>query len=389
LITGATYFSTKKISRTIFAFLMTYTAFFIMSSAPSLIVYAIDSSHLQANAAIVASKIASPTSFLNNEITQIFNAINIKMTLIYTVAFVTLLLALAHTFYRTISISLWRNIRPIQSLYHIGLLVVGMSVAVTFRHTFIPIHFFSILAFFILCCGIIAAWYSTVIFNDIIDIDIDRISNPQRPLITQVIDVETYRDIGYLLFVISLIFVAMINAPAATILMGYHAISFLYNTPPLRLKRFPLIATLLAAIASFFIVVIGYVTVTSSHSLAGFPPQIAILLIIAYTVSLPIKDLKDIAGDAQNHVYTIPVLCGEKYGRLIIGIGVFGSFILSVITLNNWALFWPALCAGSLCFWSIVGHNTKGFVFGPHAVLRVVFVIVVIYGAILGSSLLM
>jgi hypothetical protein len=71
----------------------------------------------------------------------------------------------------------------------------------------------------------------------------------------------------------------------------------------------------------------------------------------------------------------------------MIAVGIFSSFILSVLTLNNWMLFWPAIFAGSLCFWSLVGTDKVGFIFGPHAILRVIFVIVTIYGAILASSL--
>jgi hypothetical protein len=273
LITGATYISTHNIFRTILACAITYTVFFLMSALPSLITFAINDAHLQATSAIVASEIASPTSFLNNAITNAFNAINIKMTMLYVIIFLTLIVMIAHIFHRNISVSLWRNIRPIQSMYHIGLLIVGLCVAMIFNNAPLSIHFYSILAFMILCISIISAWYSTVVFNDIIDIEIDRISNKKRPLIEKVIDQETYRDIGYALFIISLALMTMINMHAAAILLGYHAISFLYNTPPLRLKRFPFIATFLAAIASFFIVAIGYVVISPQHDLTGFPPQ--------------------------------------------------------------------------------------------------------------------
>lgn len=388
LISIATYVSTKNVRRAAMAFIVTYTIFFIMSSTPSLLTYTLDNARYNANAAIVASKIASPTTIFNNQIGDALNAINIKMTLLYTAILTILLLIISYRFRRALSISLWRNMRPIQSLYHIGLLIVGIFTAIIFGNIHVSLDFFSLIAFAILCCGIIMAWYSTVVFNDIIDIDIDRISNVQRPLVKKMIDPEAYRSIGHLFCLLSLIFVAMLNVYAAAVLLGYHAISYLYNTPPLRLKRFPIVATFLAAIASFFIVVIGYVIVVPSHSLIGFPPQIAILLIISYTISLPIKDLKDIHGDAQNKIYTIPVLFGEKFARLAIGTGIFASFLLSIIALNTWALFWPAICSGSLCFWTIVGRDKNGFVFGAHAVLYVTFAIVAIYGIILGTSLL-
>jgi 4-hydroxybenzoate polyprenyltransferase len=382
-----TYVRTQKFFRSLTLIVTAYTIFFVMSALPSIITFIFTDAHFTASRAGVAAFIASPTSILNNPITDVLSTINIKMTLVYTLIATLVTFTLYLYFYRSQCLSLLRNIRPIQSMYHIGLFVIGIGIGVIFNNAIFLPSFFTILAFLVCCIAIIFAWYSTVVFNDIVDRKIDQISNPHRPLITQTISVPAYRTIGIALGFLSVTLIGMINIYAGLMLVYYHALSYLYNTPPLRLKRFPFIATFLAACASFLIVGIGYIIIVPNNFLTGFPVHIAVLLIVAYTISLPIKDIKDIHGDKKNQIYTIPVIFGEKHGRMIIGVGIFCSFMLSIITLNSMSLIIPGVVSGSLCYWILVGQKKKRFVFSPHLTVALVFTIVVLYGAILTSSL--
>lgn len=388
LLGSVTFAKTKSFTRTCMIVIIAYTLFFLLSASPSIITYLFSDIHFAATRGDIGGFIVAPHKILGNQMTEITNAVNIKMSLVYILTSICTILGIGFTLQKKITIALIKNIRPIQTLYHIGLLCVGMGIAIMFNDVLILPSFFTFIAWILLVISIVMAWYGTVVLNDHVDQDIDVISNPTRPLITGVIDPHTYKHLGIIFSILSIIIAATINIYAAIILIGYHAISFLYNTPPLRLKRIPFIATFFAAIASFLIVVIGYITITPDHSLTGFPPYIAILLIIAYTISLPIKDLKDIAGDKSNNIYTIPVIFGEKFGRLLIGSGIFTSFILSIFTLNNFSLFFPAVIAGSLCFWVLTGYKKDQFVFTPRATISFVFAIVFIYGIILATSLL-
>ncbi len=387
-LTSFTWITTKSILRTISMLSISYIIFFILSAFPSIITLLFTKKHLAITQSDVAGFIASPTKILGNQITTPLNSINIKMSLIYINSLLIVSLCILYRTHKDRVISLIKNIRPVQTLYHVGLLCVGIGLATIFNHAIILPSFFTAMAFMLLCFAIILAWYATVIFNDIVDQDIDTISNPRRPLIQKTISVQSYRNIGICLTALSITLAATVNAHSALLLLIYHAISYLYNTPPFRLKRFPLIATFLAAVASFFIVAIGFITVTPQHSLVGFPLHIAILLIVTYTISLPIKDIKDIAGDKKNRIYTIPVIFGEKIGRLIIGMGIFSSFVLSIFMLNNFALFFPAVLAGSLCFWILTGHTKEQFLFSPRTTIGSVFFIVCLYGTILMLTLL-
>ena len=382
-----TWLKTKKVSKTLTTIFVAYVLFFIMSSLPSLLSYIVLPQHMNVGGGDVAGFITSPTAVLGNQITNPINAASIKLSLVYLLLLIVLLSLIFFRTHKDLFISLLKNVRPVQTAYHIGLLVMGMYIAITFGGAIILPTFFTVLAFILLCIAIVFAWYSTVIFNDCVDQKIDAISNPQRPLITKIINVSSYKKIGFTFLVLSLIITALINGLAVFILIIYHALSFLYNTEPLRLKRFPILATLTAAIASFFIVVIGFVTLVPHHSISDFPPHIAILLIVVYTISLPIKDLKDIDGDRASNIYTIPVLFGKETSRIIIAISIFTSFMLSIFTLGTKSLLVPALLAGALSFWTLVGQKNQKFIFDSRQVLLIVFLIVSIYSIILAVSL--
>ncbi len=387
-LTSLTFIKTRKLANTLFMLFISYTIFFVMSALPSIITIALSKNHLSINNSTVASLIASPTSILGHQLTSPISSINIKMSLIYLLISIIVTLFILFKKRRFIFLSLLKNIRPIQTLYHLGLLIIGIGIAIIFTNAIILPSFFTFIAFALLSIAIIMAWYSTVIFNDCVDQEIDKISNPDRPLIKKVISVSAYTQIGIFLMLLSIVITLAISPYATIALIFYHALSFLYNTPPLRLKRFPFIATFTAAIASFLIVAMGFITITKTHSLQEFPVHIAVLLIVSYTISLPIKDLKDMAGDRANDIYTIPVIFGEKLARTIIATGIFTSFMLSIFALGTKSILLPALLAGALSFWSLVGQRNNKFIFNPKQVIILVFMIVSLYAIILFLSLL-
>ncbi len=386
--TTLTWLSTKNIFRTLLMAFSTYVFAFIAGSFPSLISYIISPHHFTVSRGEIAGITTSPTKILGNQITNPIDALNIKMSLVYLLILIFLILLIAYKNNRTTFISLLKNIRPIQTLYHLGLLFIGFYIAIFFDDAIVFPTFFTVIAFVLLCIAVVSAWYSTVIFNDCVDQKIDKISNPTRPLIQKTINLQSYKKLGYFFLFLSLFITAFISKTAVVLLFAYHALSFVYNTKPLRLKRFPIISSFVAAIASFFIVLIGFMTISPDHSITNFPPYIAILLIISYTLSLPIKDLRDIKGDKANGVFTIPVLFGEKISRTIIAINIFFSFMLSVFTLGTKSLLLPALFAGALSFWTLVSQKNKQFIFNSKQVLSITFLIVSIYAIILASYLL-
>jgi 4-hydroxybenzoate polyprenyltransferase len=130
--------------------------------------------------------------------------------------------------------------------------------------------------------------------------------------------------------------------------------------------------------ASLMILFVGFEVFSGDENIRGLSWRIIILLLASFTFSLPIKDFKDMEGDKKDGVWTIPVIFGEEKGRIIVGAGIFISFMLSVFLLNELKLFWWALIFGIFSFWVINNKKIK-----PQSFFWWFLGIVFVYGLIL------
>jgi 4-hydroxybenzoate polyprenyltransferase len=95
-------------------------------------------------------------------------------------------------------------------------------------------------------------------------------------------------------------------------------------------------------------------------------------------LAIPIKDFKDIEGDKKYGVWTIPVIFGDKNGRLVVSVGIFIAYMLSVFLLHELRLFWWAFMFSIITFSFLNFAKTE-----PRRLPWVILGIVGIYGMIL------
>jgi 4-hydroxybenzoate polyprenyltransferase len=377
------YLKTKNWWRTIFSSLLVYLVLFVMGAAPSLIsfgYYFFDKtkrvSELQPYQ--IVQLFAFPTPIFG----VIFD--NLEYSFPYNlqlVLFPFLLMALGCLFFasdRLKFMALVKNFRLPQIIYHAGLFFVGLGLAAWIYRSNFSLNLFSIFAAFDLLFCVILAWAASVVPNDLADTQVDSISNPHRPLQQEIISRELYSEIGWVLFFLSIFGALLVNVKFAALLLVYQFLAFTYSAWPYRLKRFIFVASFVSACASLIIFFSGFALVSGDQNIQGLPWRVIFLLLFCYTVSLPIKDFKDIAGDARDGVRTVPVVFGEEKGRIIVASGFFISFILSVFLLNEKRLFWWALLFGSLAF--IIMTNKK---IHPRKVFWWILAVVSLYGMIL------
>ncbi len=340
----------------IFVTLVSYAIFFVLGTFPSWIAIAIDGftkGFFNVTEINTAQMFLSPAIFFSREIPDIVSALNIKMSFVYALFLTLLLVGGSWIFFKKKFLAIVKNARPPQLLYHSGLLAVGLALGIKFSGSVLTLSFFNILSFLLLTEAVWLAWLASVVANDIQDQEIDAIANADRPLIKKVFTIDEYKTLGWIFFFGSLLFSAIVNFKVALLLLVYQAVAWIYSGWPLRLKRFPIIATFASSIASLLILFSGFILVAPNQNISQLPAAIIWLLAISYTLSLPLKDFKDIAGDKKDGVYTIPVLFGEQWGKIIVGSGVFISYLLSVVLLNEPRLFWWAFLGGSISFWLI------------------------------------
>jgi len=389
LLIFVTYAKTRRVGHALVVGILAYTLFFVLGTFPSWItLLTIGWSHgfLAITQNDIAQLFLSPGKFFAHSMTDIESVLNRKMSVIYAPLLLGVSGYLLRHVWREKFLAFVHNTRMPQIIYHSGLLVGGIAAGTFFSYGAWSVNLFTLLAFVTMLCAITFAWVASVIANDLFDQKIDRITNPTRPLTRGVFTTEEYGMIGWGALGLSLFLAMVVNGTAGFLLLGYHALTWLYNAPPLRLKRFPLVATFIAAVASFLIVMIGVVLVSPSENGVQFPFALGAFLVGVFTVVLPLKDFKDIPGDRADGVYTLPVLLGERWSRILIGGGTFLAYLLSVAIFHAPALWWWAVACGGLSFWMII-MSTRSRWITPHTIFWWVLVVVTLYVARIAALL--
>jgi 4-hydroxybenzoate polyprenyltransferase len=350
-----TYIKTKKLLRSLLAAIATYSTLFILGTFPSwltLIITSFDKNIFSINDIDIAALFLSPPTLFSQSNFEFLSGLNIKMSLIYAPLTLTIFTFYLWRYFPKKFFALIHNARFPQIIYHGGLFFVGIGMARALTNTPFPLlDIFTVIGLADLVIAIGCAWLASVIVNDLFDQNIDMLTNPTRPLEKHIFSQEEYKAIGITFFAASLLFAAIVSFKSMLLLLIYQALAWLYSAQPLRLKRFPFIATGVTAIASLLILIVGFTLIVPESNIAKLPTSFLSFFAFVFIVSLPLKDFKDIAGDKADKVYTIPVIFGEQWGKIIIGSGIFLSYMISVIIFHELRLFWWALLGGSLSFW--------------------------------------
>jgi 4-hydroxybenzoate polyprenyltransferase len=369
------YINQKSVIRAILAGVFSYCILFILGSFPSWLTYFYflpEKSLFSVQGTDIAGIFLSPAVFFSISETDFVNALNVKMNLIYAFFLALTLIFFFWLFFRVHPVKsddkvggaaepqfnragkFWpvvKNIRWVQIMIHIGLIFTGAGLgAFYFQHNF-QVGFFQFFAISNLALAAVFAWIASVFLNDEIDLDIDKMTNKGRPLATGVLAIDDYRQLFWIFFAMSLVLAITVGVKFFLIILIYQAIGWIYSAWPFRLKRFPGVASLLSALSLTLLFSGGFMLLADGQSITRLPREVLWLLAVAFAVSLPIKDLKDIEGDKADGVFTVPVLLGETWARFAIGLGIFLSYALSVVWLNAKILFLPAMMLGAASFW--------------------------------------
>ncbi len=382
-----TYIKSKRLKKALIVSLLAYTILFILGTFPAWITLGILSfqkSFLAISANDVAGLFLTPENIFARSLTDFRSVLNVKMSIVYGILALVLTGFILWREYPKYFIALWKNTRLPQLIYHGGLLFIGMALAFLFTDAPLRFDFFHIAGAIVLLIAVESTWIASVIGNDCFDKNIDTITNKTRPLIENTIPEHLYRTFGILFFITSLIFSGIMSFSAMLLLLGYQAVAWIYSAPPLRLKRFPLVATILAAFAGILVLIAGFLAVSPNGNLSDFPLSLLFYLFTAYALCLPIKDFKDIAGDKRDSVFTVPVILGAKKAQLLIGSLTFLLYVWSPLLLNARILFIPALFFGSLAFWIIQkGTDKEDSFFAYRKLPGITIPILVAYGLII------
>ncbi|MCA9364811.1 MAG: UbiA family prenyltransferase [Candidatus Moranbacteria bacterium] len=358
------FFKTRSLFKVLINTAVVYTIFFVMASFPSwfgLVSFLVSDGILPSSVtfANVVGLVASPTSFFGVSFDNISLALSYKFNIVYFVLIFLLGNILFFFHSRRFFVLLWKNVLRLPQVFFVsGLVLIGLVIGlVIFPPAYSLFDVFGLFALLVLLISAVCAWSSSVLINDLFDQKIDRISNPHRPLVAGVMSEDSCRQWIFVFVTLSLLGSLVVHIVFFFLFLLFHIATTFYSAPPFRLKRTPFLATAVSAFSSLLFVFCGYLLANPDQSLSFFPWRVFLLLFLTYTLSLPIKDFRDISGDRHDGVYTIPVLFGLEWGKVIVGSGVFLSFLSSVFFLNEAKLFFPSLFFGSLAFWTVLSSK--------------------------------
>jgi geranylgeranylglycerol-phosphate geranylgeranyltransferase len=156
-------------------------------------------------------------------------------------------------------------------------------------------------------------------WNDYLDVEIDRINQPQRPLPAGRVSLRAARWFSFVLTMLSLVTASFINLPAFLIAVASSAILYIYS---LRLKSTVLLGNATVATVSALSAIFGGVAA------GNVVPTLWLALIIFLGIMgrEVLKTMADYEGDLSQRCRTVATVWGRRKARVIF-------YILAVATL--------------------------------------------------------
>jgi geranylgeranylglycerol-phosphate geranylgeranyltransferase len=207
--------------------------------------------------------------------------------------------------------ALYKLGRPLTSLSGALMVVLGGYVAGTNEWIKILLAFATTL----LVSASANAW------NDYVDVEIDRINQPRRPLPSGLVSLRSARLFSVSLAVLSLIVASFINLPAFLIVLFSNLLLYMYS---LKLKSTVLMGNAMVAAISAMSAIFGGVAA------GNVKPTLWLALIIATAIMgrEVLKTLADYDGDLRHRCRTIATVWGKRRARVVFFILVAATLLV-------------------------------------------------------------
>lgn len=216
----------------------------------------------------------------------------------------------------------WRallsDLRWSRLLHYLGMLLFGAVLSGTMQGIVTDPRWImaSLPMLLLMAIATIAASVFASVRNDIADLAIDRISNPDRPIVQALVSPQQAQGIATVLLVSGLVLAAALGIWPFLVLLGATIVYEAYSRPPLRLKRVPVLAKLLIGLNSALLALAGFAIAGSP--VAAFPWPWAVYLVVCVGLAANFVDFKDVAGDRAAGIRTLPVWWGESRARAFV-----------------------------------------------------------------------
>jgi 4-hydroxybenzoate polyprenyltransferase len=246
----------------------------------------------------------------------------------------------------------FRTMRLSRHLYYTFIFAAGFFLGQKISGT--PFSF----VFFISGIFLINLLFSaSLIINNIYDKKIDEINQKANALNSHAVIIKNYYIILFILACMSLVFsiIMSIKVLIAAVLISFF--SYIYSSPPLRLKRVFLLNTLIISFSTILALALGFVSTPAKFSLLPMRPVVTLFAVLFLAFNT--KDVNDFIGDKKYGINTIMTLFGPSKGKKITALLAFAGYLLVPILLNAYALLIPSCICGVLTYSVITSRSKK------------------------------
>jgi 4-hydroxybenzoate polyprenyltransferase len=275
----------------------------------------------------------------------------------YSFLCVLICLAIAYLHHRGVFKGLVFSNRPIRTLHFTLMAVVGYAVALgTGAMNLLSYPYYIDLAFLLVTVAVVASsWQFATMINDIHDVEIDKESKAERPLVRGLVEKSHYLEVAVCVALVA-IFSSVILAflvPNGFIfpllVIVFLLIAVAYSTPPIRFRNNPF-HTVAIGLASATVFLLGFLTpftaftdvsgllIPSQISMTGLGSEawlIVVVILVAFSVAPMITDLRDYEADKKQKVRSVYVVFGLDTGKKIVSGLIVVLFLLPLLLFHS------------------------------------------------------
>ncbi len=253
-------------------------------------------------------------------------------------------------------LQLIKDMDPFRIIHYLLMFVIGIVFGNYVSYASFTLTETNIFHWFFAPAAIIFAGLFALVVNALADVNIDKISNPNRSLIDGTIPRDHFIKVGIISFFLACLYASVIDQIAFLIIFLVMGSYFIYSAPPLRLKRVFFFSKFWISFNSLILIILGYYFVTGRTDI---PYEIVLAFFIGFTALINFIDIKDYEGDKKEGIKTIPTVLGLKKGKLVIGIIFLFCYIAFGIVLQNMFILIFMILSGVLQFFLINREDYK------------------------------
>ena len=348
------YHITRKKIKALFGFLISYGLIFLSFVFPSF--FMLNSPVEQRfffsnmfNKSLLGS-IHTFDFFPSNPLDLFMQQTGIFFARCHWIMIVLSLLIIFYLAYRPLWNAWIRNLRPERILYYSLIAIFGMSISYRVNGSWPTFTLPDILALIVFFTLIILNWCLAVIINDIEDMEIDKISNPDRPLITKNMSIGQFKTIGVILLFLILTGAPLLNYPVFVFLILFQFMYYVYSKKPLYLKKYFFIASPLLAFNALLVAMAGFFLISANQKFLAFPVESVWFILIGFSIFVNIKDFKDYAGDKAAGIKTLPAVFGQEKAKKILAFLIILFLMLFSFYKQSSYLFFSSLIISAAAY---------------------------------------